>query len=82
MSRQGYCPICKQHGLYLTRHHIWKTHVWGQDQKKQKKKIWICRLCHDQIEQEITRRENEVLKNHPEIYIGTLQEFLNKNRGY
>lgn len=72
----GYCPICKRHGVSLTKHHKWKTHVWGNDKKKQKKKILICRDCHDQVEKEITRRENIILRGHPEIYIGTLNEFL------
>lgn len=48
----------------------------GQEQKKNGKVIWLCRDCHDRVEQEITRKENEILQSHPEIYIGTLMEFL------
>lgn len=76
MCRFGYCPICRRTDVPLTRHHKWRTHVWKYDRKKQKKKILICRECHDAVEIEITRRENEILREHPEIYIGTLNEFL------
>jgi hypothetical protein len=76
MCLYGYCPICRRDGLALTRHHKWRTHVWKFDKKKQKKKILICRSCHDKLEQEITRKENVILRQHEEIYIGTLNEFL------
>jgi transcription elongation factor Elf1 len=75
MCRIGYCPICKTENIALTRHHKWRTHVW-KDKKKQKKKILICRSCHDKLEKEITRREGVILRQYPEIYIGTLDEFL------
>jgi len=76
MCRYGYCPICKRTDVELTRHHKWRTHVWKHDRKKQKKKILICRKCHDELEKEITRREGIILRQHPELYIGTLNEFL------
>jgi 5-methylcytosine-specific restriction endonuclease McrA len=76
MCHIGYCPICRQHGLQLTRHHKWKKAVWGRDRKKIGKTIYICRECHNLVEQEITRRENIILKQHPDIYIGTLNKFL------
>lgn len=76
MSHIGHCPICRQHGLVLTRHHKWRRAVWGRNKKKNGKVIWLCRDCHDDVEREITRRENMLLCEHPEIYIGTLNEFL------
>ncbi len=76
MCRIGYCPICKRDGLVLTKHHKWKRSVWGRDKKKNSKAIWLCRTCHDEVEQEITRKENAILKSNPNIYIGTLNEFL------
>lgn len=78
MCRIGYCPGCKSHGVVLTNHHKWKRSVWGRDKKKNGKTIWLCRPCHDVLEAEITRKENEILRQHPDIYIGTLDEFLVK----
>jgi len=78
MCHIGYCPICKQNGLLLTKHHKWKKAVW-RDKKKITKVIWICRDCHDDVEKEITRKENIILRQHEEIYIGTLNEFLRGN---
>lgn len=74
----GYCPICKIERLFLTKHHKWKRAVWGRDKKKNSKVIWICRDCHNEIEAEITRKENAILQNNPNIYIGTLNYFLKK----
>ena len=71
----GYCPICKWRNVRLTKHHKWRKAVW-HDEKKRGKTIMICRECHDELEKEITRRENEILRQHPEIYIGTLEEFI------
>jgi hypothetical protein len=76
MCRIGYCPICREDGLVLTKHHKWRRAVWSRNKKKNGKVIWICRPCHDRVEQEITFRENHLLHQHPEIYIETLNEFL------
>jgi hypothetical protein len=80
MCRIGFCPACRKDGLILTKHHKWKRAVWGRDKKKKAKIVWLCRNCHDEIEAEITRRENALLKSNPEIYIGTLNEFLRGER--
>ena len=76
VCRIGYCPICKQEGMILTKHHKWKRSVWGRNRKKNGKVIWLCRFCHGLLEAEITRRENALLQKNPHIYIGTLDEFL------
>lgn len=78
MCRIGYCPGCRQDGMVLTKHHKWKRSVWGRNRKKNRKVIWLCRDCHTKVEAEITRRENAILQQHAEIYIGTLNEFLRK----
>ena len=78
MCRMGYCPVCKTDGLMLTKHHKWKRAVWGRNKKKNGKVIWLCRDCHNEIEAEITRKENALLQNNPDIYIGTLNDFLRK----
>ena len=81
MTAGGRCPICKFRYMALTRHHRWKKAVWGRIYKEDgtEDTIDICRECHDFLETEITRKENEILRKHPEIYIGTLEEL--KERG-
>jgi len=75
MARVGRCPICKR-VVQLTRHHKWRQAVWKKMWWTQGKIILICRDCHDELEKEITRRENKVLQQHPEIYSGTLEDFI------
>lgn len=81
MCRIGYCPGCRRHGVVLTNHHNWKRSVWGRDKKKNGKTTWLCRDCHSELEAEITKKENAILKQHPEIYADTLREFLQKAEG-
>lgn len=65
------CPICLQRKR-LTKHHIWKKFIFGRNTETE----LICQECHQTLEAEITRKENEVLKNYPEIYAGTFNEML------
>ncbi|MDD5551420.1 MAG: hypothetical protein PHS34_09185, partial [Candidatus Omnitrophica bacterium] len=65
------CPICGRI-RNLTKHHRKKKKVFGKNNDT----IYLCRDCHNDVENEITRRENAILRRHPEIYIGTLNDFL------
>jgi len=53
--------------------------VWRSDVQSQNVIVFICRDCHTALEREITRKENIILQQHPEIYTVTLQDFV---RGY
>jgi hypothetical protein len=75
MTKSGQCPICKEWFGELTKHHVWRRAVWGRGSDNNEI-ILICEGCHATLEQEITRREGIVLREHPEIYQNTLQEFL------
>ena len=75
MERSGQCPICKLWFDNLTKHHIWRRAVWGRG-KENDESIMICETCHNALEKKITEKENYFLKQHPEIYSGTLEEFL------
>lgn len=69
-----FCPICKewQHGE-PDHHHIFKGAVFGRIGKT----IEICRSpCHNAVEEIIRLKENDILRQHPEIYQDTLNEFL------
>lgn len=68
------CPICLQRKR-LTKHHIWRRAVFGRTPKNNETE-YICNECHQTLEAEITKKENEVLKQYPEIYAGTLNEYL------
>jgi hypothetical protein len=78
MCRIGYCPGCQRHGVVLTNHHVWKRSVWGRDKKKRRIKIPLCKDCHPELERLIQEKENVLLQENPQIYIGTLCEFLKK----
>lgn len=67
--------------MVLTKHHKFKRAVWGRDKKKNRKSIWLCKDCHVKLEAEITKRENEVLQQHIEIYIEPLNELLRGEAG-
>lgn len=68
------CPICLERKR-LTRHHLFRRAVFGRTQKNNEVEC-ICNECHQTLEAEITRKENEILKQYPEIYAGTFNEFL------
>jgi len=54
--RTGICPLCKKFFHNLTEHHIHKKAVFGDDGFTK----FICRLCHDKVENEISCKENEI----------------------
>ena len=68
------CEIC---GCIrpLTKHHIFKGHVWG---RRSTEIVYLCRPCHDDVEKEITRKENIILRKHPEIYTETIDNFMRR----
>ena len=68
------CPICLERKR-LTRHHLFRRAVFGRTQKNNEVEC-ICNECHQTLEAEITRKENEILKQYPEIYAGTFNEML------
>ena len=70
------CGICNQNRV-MTKHHVWRRAVWGRTNKNNTI-IYICRYCHEALEIKITERENEILRQHPEIYSGTLNEFISR----
>ena len=69
------CPICLQRRR-LSKHHIWKLHVWRNNGCSDTDIEYICESCHQVLEAEITRKENEILQQYPEIYAGTFNDFL------
>lgn len=81
MCRIGYCPGCRRHGMLLTNHHNWKRSVWGRNKKKNSKTTWLCRDCHTKLEVKISKKEGKILRQHPEIYIDTLNDFLQNAEG-
>ncbi len=68
------CPICLQRKR-LTRHHLFRRAVFGRTQKNNEVEL-ICNECHQTLEAEITRKENEVLKQYPDISAGTFNDML------
>ena len=48
----GECPVCKKTGQ-LTRHHILPRRFF----RGSKKHVFVCRVCHDEIEKEIPKYE-------------------------
>jgi hypothetical protein len=80
LTAGGVCPICNRHYNSLTIHHVFRTHVYKHDKNKQRIKINLCRACHDEVEKEITRKENILLRQHPEIYRDTINQFIYKSK--
>lgn len=68
------CPICLERKV-LHRHHLWRRAVFGRTSRNNETEL-ICDECHQTLEAEITRKENQVLRQYPEIYAGTFNEFL------
>lgn len=69
-----YCSICQelQRGRKVKKshHHIFKYAVFGEGEV-----IEVCRTpCHDALEELIRIKENDILKQHPEIYEDALRE--------
>jgi hypothetical protein len=75
-ARAGVCPICKEYYPALTEHHIHKRMVFGRG-RHNGFTIFICDYCHIEVEKEITRRENIVLKQHKkDIYEDAINSFI------
>jgi len=75
MARTGKCMICKK-VKPLTRHHIYKKAVFGENNHI----VFICRQCHDRIEFLLRKRENDVLRNKPELYEKAWEDFKRGKR--
>jgi hypothetical protein len=75
-ARAGVCPICKEYYPALTEHHIHKRMVFGHG-RHNRITIHICDYCHVEVEAEISRRENIVLRQHKkDIYEDTINAFI------
>lgn len=71
----GRCVICGWKGK-MSRHHKLKKYIWPELENSKKNIVLVCRTpCHDALEEIIRRKENEILRNHPEIYEEALREF-------
>ena len=75
MVKRGICPVCGKQ-ITLTRHHVFKSCVWRCRPETQGRILLVCRRCHDAIEIEITRRENLILREYPDLYTGVVDDFL------
>ncbi len=70
-KRLGLCPKCLEIGE-LTRHHIFPRRWF-----KRKEIIYLCRTCHNDIENIIYKREKDKqLKEH--VYVKIIKSFLVK----
>ena len=70
-----FCKVCQEwckesQKVEKSHHHILKNAVFGNGEV-----IEVCRTpCHDALEELIRIKENEILKQHPEIYWEALKE--------
>jgi hypothetical protein len=70
-----FCKICQEWckeslKVEKSNHHILKSAVFGNGET-----IEVCRTpCHDALEELIRIKENEILRQHPEIYRDALKE--------
>ena len=76
--RTGICPICGKK-KNLSRHHIHKWAVFHDDSDDNI--IYLCERCHNtgknSLEELIRQRENEILRQYPELYTKALKDYLN-----
>ena len=74
----GVCPICGRKTT-LTKHHILKWKVFHNNDKDNI--IYLCGRCHNQgkicLEELIRERENDLLRQHPELYKKALDDYIN-----
>jgi len=73
-----FCQICRQWEMddNHSRHHKRKSAVFGEGDQ-----IDVCRTpCHDALEELIRIKENEILRQHPEIYEEALKEITGNHR--
>lgn len=73
----GTCPICGRKTT-LTKHHILKWAVFHNDDKENT--IYLCAKCHNYgkncLEELIRERENNILRQYPEMYLNALQDYM------
>lgn len=73
----GICPACNKRKS-LTKHHILKYKIFSNDEPENI--IYLCEHCHNYglncLEELIRERENDVLRNKPELYTNALADFL------
>lgn len=74
----GVCPICGRKTT-LTKHHILKWKVFHNNDKDNV--IYLCERCHNlgknSLEELIRERENDLLRQHPELYKKALDDYIN-----
>jgi hypothetical protein len=74
----GVCPVCGKKTT-LTKHHILKWKVFHNNDKDNV--IYLCERCHNQgkmcLEELIRERENDLLRQHPELYKKALDDYIN-----
>ena len=74
----GICPICGK-SKRLTRHHILKWVVFHNDNIDNH--FYLCERCHNQgkdsLEELIRERENDLLRQHKELYTQALDDYIN-----
>lgn len=73
----GICPACNKRKP-LSAHHILKYKIFHNDEPENI--IYLCEGCHNHglncLEELIRERENDVLRNKPELYTNALADFL------
>lgn len=73
-----YCEICQtwEREDNYSQHHKRKSAVFGDGDI-----VEVCRTpCHDALEELIRIKENEILRQHPEIYEEALAEITGNHR--
>ena len=73
-----FCEICREWEVdrNYSQHHVKKEAVFGDGDT-----IEVCRTpCHDALEELIRIKENELLRQHPEIYEEALAEITGNHR--
>lgn len=69
----GTCPSCKKEGIKLTKHHPLRKKVFGSSNDV----VFLCRNCHDQIENIVTRFEKLILRKFFRCYREIWKEYIN-----
>lgn len=74
-----YCKICKEWNggnVEISHHHRYKEAVFGPGEEME-----VCRTpCHDALEELIREKENEILRQHPEIYTDAINEMAGNHK--
>lgn len=74
----GTCPACGRRRR-LSKHHILKFAVFKNDDDDNI--IYLCEQCHNNgknsLEELIRQRENDILRQYPELYTKALRDYLN-----